>query len=121
MEAQAVGFWDYLQAMIVIAAVIAAAFYLTRLVAKTGGALSKGTGIRLVASQPLGKDKSVAVVEIAGTAYILGCGGQRVELIDKIPASELKIEAPPAPSGGSFSASFREELAKRLRKFGGSQ
>jgi len=120
LEAQAVGFWDYLQAIIVIAAVIAAAFYITRLVAKTGGALSKGTGIRLIASQPLGKDKSVAIVEIAGTAYILGCGGQRVELIDKIPASELKTDAPPsAPSGSSFSASFREELAKRLRKFGG--
>jgi flagellar biosynthetic protein FliO len=115
-----VGFWDYLQAIIVIAAVIAAAFYLTRLVARTGGAFTKGTGIRLIGSQPLGKDKSVTVVEIAGTAYILGCGGQRVELLDKIPASELKLDATsPEPSGGSFTASFREELAKRLRKFGG--
>lgn len=116
------GFWDYLQALVVIAAVIAGAYYITRLVARAGGPLTKGTGVRLIGSQPLGKDKSVALVEIGGTAYILGCSPQRVELIDKIPMSELKLETPPAsPPGGSFAALFRQELEKRLRKSDGEK
>lgn len=111
------GFWDYLQALVVIVAVIAGAYYITRLVARSGGPLVRGAGIRLIGSQALGKDKSVALVEIGGTAYILGCSPQRVELIDKIPMSELKLEAPPAPpAGGGFAALFRQELEKRLRR-----
>lgn len=112
-------FWDFFQAIVVIAAVLLAAYYVTRLVAKTGGdgGFRKSAGIRLVGSQPLGRDKAVAVVEIGQYSYILGVGPQRVELLDKLikPESAEKEEEPPAPPP-AFGQSFREELNKRFNK-----
>jgi flagellar biosynthetic protein FliO len=108
-------FWDYVQAIVIIGAVILAAYYVTRLVAKTGGGgFRRSTGIKLVASQPLGRDKSVAIVEIGEFDYILGVSAQRVNLLDKLPKSELSLKKEePAPGIG---ASFREELSKRFNK-----
>lgn len=111
-------FWEYFQAIVIIAAVILAAYYVTKLVAKSGsGGFRKSTGIKLVGSQPLGKDKSVAIVEIGENAYILGVSAQRVELLDKLSRDELglKKEEPVQPPP-SFGVSFREELNKRFNK-----
>jgi flagellar protein FliO/FliZ len=111
-------FWDYVQAIAIIGAVILAAYYVTKLVAKTsGGGFRKSSGIKLVASQPLGRDKSVAIVEIGENDYILGVSAQRVELLDKLPKSELSLkkeEQAGAPPG--FGVSFREELSKRFNR-----
>jgi flagellar biosynthetic protein FliO len=113
-----VNFWDYFQAIVIICAVILAAYYVTKLVAKTGGgAYRKSTGIKQVASLSLGRDKSVTVVEIGETAYILGVSQQNVNLIDKLNKADLSLKkdetmiTPP-----SFTASFKEELNKRLHK-----
>ena len=121
MEDGALNPWDYIQAIVIIAAVIFAAYYVTRLVAKTGGGgFRKNSGIKLHGSQPLGKDKSVAVVEIGESIYILGVGLQRVELLDKLPKAEagFKKEEPAAPAQPTFGESFKEELNKRLRRPG---
>jgi flagellar biosynthetic protein FliO len=111
-------FWDYVQAVVIIGAIILAAYYVTKIVAKTGGGgFRKTTGIRLVSSQPLGRDKSVAVVEIGEFSYILGVSTQRVELLDKLPKSELGLKKEePREAQPGFGASFREELSKRFRK-----
>ncbi|NCB50697.1 MAG: hypothetical protein EOM54_02270 [Clostridia bacterium] len=110
------GVWEYFKAVAAIVAIIAAAYYLTRLLAKTsGGKIRRNAGIRLVGSLPLAKDKSVAVVEIGEYAYVLGIGGQRVERLDRLPAAELGItkeEAAPK----NFSACFRDELNARFKK-----
>ena len=108
--------WDYIQAIVIIAAVIFAAYYVTKLVAKTsGGAFRKSSGIKLVGSQSLGKDKSVAIVEVGEFTYILGVSAQRVEMLDKLTKAEsgLKKEEP-FISPPSFGESFKEELNKRL-------
>ncbi len=111
-------FWDYVEAIVIIGAVILAAYYVTKLVAKTGGGgFRKNTAIKLVGSQSLGKDKSVAIVEIGEFTYILGVSAQRVEMLDIRPKSELNLnkddgaETPPG-----FGVSFREELNRRLNK-----
>jgi flagellar biosynthetic protein FliO len=109
--------WDYIQAIVIIAAVLFAAYYVTRLVAKTGGGgFRKSTGIRLVGSQSLGRDKSVSVVEIGEFTYILGVSAQRVEMIDKLPKSEFSVkkEEPAAAQLTTFGESFRDELNKRF-------
>lgn len=94
---------------------------MTKLVAKTGsGSFRKSTGIKLIGAQVLGKDKSVAIVEIGEHAYILGVAAQRVELLDKIDSSELnmkKEEQSPSSALPSFTASFKEELNRRLNKW----
>lgn len=110
------GFWEYFKAIAVIIGILAAAFYLTRFLAKTGGgSIRRTTGIKLVGSLPLAKDKSVAVVEIGDYAYILGIGGQRVERLDKIPAADLNIKKEEAPPK-DFSSCFKDELRARFRK-----
>ena len=111
-------FWEYFQAIVIIAAVLFAAYYVTRLVAKTGGGgLRRSSGIKLHGAQSLGRDRSVAVVEIGESIYILGVSAQRVELLDKLPKAEdtLKKEEPPSPSM-TFGESFKEELNKRFRR-----
>ncbi|SHH83487.1 Flagellar biosynthesis protein, FliO [Sporobacter termitidis DSM 10068] len=111
-------FWDYVQAIVIIAAVIFAAYYVTKLVAKTGGGgFRRSSGIKLIGSQSLGRDKSVTIVEIGQFHYILGVSAQRVELLDKLDKSEsgLKKEEPSA-SLPSFGESFKEELNKRFNR-----
>lgn len=110
------GFWEYFKAIAVIIAIIMAAYYLTRLIAKTGGGSLRGNaGIKMVGSLSLAKEKSVAVVEIGEYAYVLGISGQRVERLDKIPAAVLKTEKDEtAPK--DFSLCFREELKARFKK-----
>lgn len=109
--------WDYVQAIVIICAVILAAYYVTKLVAKTGSGQRRGTGIKQVASMSLGRDKSVTIVEIGDTAYILGVGPQRIELIDKKNRDELVLDKDERPqSAVTFATSFRDELNKRLKK-----
>jgi flagellar biosynthetic protein FliO len=112
------GFLDYLQAIIVIGAVIFAAYYVTKLIAKTGGGtFRKSSNIKLIASLPLSKDKSVALVEIGDHAYVLGVGAHHVELLDKLALSELQLtQEEPAPTPKDFAVSFKEELSARLKK-----
>lgn len=117
-------FWDYVQAIVIIAAVIFAAYYVTKLVAKTGvGAYKKAAGIKQLSALGLGRDKSVTIVEIGAFVYILGVSAQHVELIDKLTKEEFalqtKKEEQSAPMPG-FSASFREELNKRFGRNGNS-
>jgi flagellar biogenesis protein FliO len=112
-----VGFWDYFKEIVAICAVIAAALYVTKLVAKTGGGtLRKNSNIKLIAALPLARDKSVVVVAFGENAYLLGVSNQHVERLDKIPLSEidLKEEAPPE----KFGACFKDELISRLKNLG---
>jgi flagellar biogenesis protein FliO len=109
-------FWDYFKAVAAITAIILAAFYVTRLLAKTNmGGLRKNAAMRLVGSLPLAKDKYVAVVEIGKYAYVLGVGGQRVERLDKVPSAELDIKSEEA-APKDFSESFREVLLSKFKK-----
>jgi flagellar biosynthetic protein FliO len=114
------GFWDYAKAVAVICAVVGAAYYLTRFLAKAGSPLRKATGVKLVGSLPLAKDRSVALVEIGAQVYVLGVSAQHVERLDKFPRSELfpagEETQPPPPD---FTASFRNELDRRLKKLRG--
>lgn len=110
------GAWDYIQAIIVIAAVIYAAYYVTKLAARTAAGPARGRGIRMRANLPLGRDKSVAMVEIGSNAYVLGVSAQRVELLDKFPLTELgapEEDGPPAPE---FADVFKREFDRRIGK-----
>jgi flagellar biogenesis protein FliO len=112
-----VTFWDYFKAIVAICAVIAAALYVTRLVAKTGGGvLRKNSNIKLIAALPLARDKSVAAVAFGQHAYLVGVSSQRVELLDKIPLSEIELKEEEPQE--KFAASFKEEFLSRLKNLG---
>ena len=110
-------FWEYFKAIAIICLVLLGAFYMTRTIAKNGGGgFRKCSGLKLIGTLSLGKDKGVAVVEVGKHAYVLGIGGQRVERLDKIELSELDLheEASVPPS---FQSCFGKELNSRLNKF----
>lgn len=111
-------FLDYVQAIVIIGAIILAAYYVTKLVAKTGGGgFRKNSGIKIIASQALGKDKSIVIVEIGEHNYILGVSAQRVEMLDKLSKTELSLKKEePVQAPPSFGTSFKEELNKRFNK-----
>lgn len=107
-------FWDYFQSVAIICLVLFAAFYASRLIIKSGRAATwKGSGMRLLGTIVLGKDKAVAIVEIGPYAYILGVGGRRVERLDRLALSELDLTAAPLPTA---AGGFTKVLAARLRK-----
>ena len=84
--------WDYFKAIVVICILIFAAYYVTKVTAKaSGGKFRRSSNIKLSGTLPLGKDKSVSIVKIGDYAYVLGVGTQRVEVLDKVPLSELNL------------------------------
>lgn len=112
------GILDVIQAIIILGAVIAAAYYVTKLVAKTrGGVYQRCSDLRLIGSLPLAKDKAVALVAIGEHVYVLGVGSQRVEQLDKLELSELNLSEPVRePLQQDFTAIFQKELNARLKK-----
>ncbi len=85
--------WEYFKAIVVICILIFAAYYVTKVTAKaSGGKFRRSSNIKLSGTLPLGKDKSVSIVKIGEYAYILGVGTQRVEMLDKVPLSELDLK-----------------------------
>lgn len=109
------GVWDYIQAVVVMGAVIYAAYCVTRLVAKTGVSAQKGKHLRQIAFLPLARDKSVSVVEIAGRAYVLGVSAQRVELLDKLDLDELSLPAEEQAPPAQFAQLIQDRLLRRRK------
>ena len=111
-------FWDYFQSIAIICIVIFAAYYFSRIIAKSGRNTAwKCSNLKLIGTLALGKDKEVAIVEIGKYAYILGVGGQRVERLDKVELAELGFSEDTAePVTEKFSANFKNELYCRLKK-----
>lgn len=116
------GAWDYIKAVLVIALVVAASWYVTRLAARTGaGGLRGGKNMKLLETLPLGRDKSVALVQVGSRVYLLGVGPRQVERLGRIPPDELELPEKREPAMPDFTASFKEELNKRLSSLRGRQ
>ncbi len=110
--------WDYFKAFVVICLLVFAAYYVTKVTAKaSGGKFRRSSDIKLSGTLPLGKDKSVSIVRIGEYAYILGVGTQRVEMLDKIPLSELSLTQEECPEP-KLSELFKRETAPRESGFG---
>jgi Flagellar biogenesis protein len=117
------GFWDLIKSIIIMTAVIFAAFYATKFIAKTGSPGGRYPGgrnerIQLLSIKRLGKDSSVVMLEIEQAVYILGVGNQRVELIDKLPLSginQLNVTEE-NQNRPDFAAILKKELGDRFKR-----
>lgn len=111
-------FWDYFQPIAAICLILFAAYYVSRLVAqKNGGVMRKISGFKLLGNLPLGKDKSVAIVEIGKKAYILGLSSHNVEFLDKLELSELELDELTQESA-SFSSYLKGSAENPFKRFG---
>ena len=64
---------------------------------KQGLTISGRRRLRVLESIFLGPKKSIALVEVPGGALVVGVTGDRISLLDKIPADRM----PEEPEGGS--------------------
>jgi flagellar biogenesis protein FliO len=107
--------WDLIKSILVMVLVVFAAYYVTKIVAKTGNPLRKNSRMKLISQIRLGKDSSIAMVEIDDYIYVLGVGSQRVELIEKLSVSNFENfdEGPEKPD---FAEILKNQLLDRFRK-----
>lgn len=108
--------WEYLKAVLVIILIIAAAYYVTKFVAKrAGGPRGRSAEIRVRSSAVLGRDRQLVLVEIGKYVYILGVTAQHVELIDKVSREELDADLPEEKSTQPAALDFKQEFWRRFR------
>ena len=81
---------NLLYVIVVLIAIIALIVLLIRFLSRNSRIFTSGRGIRLLGGIPLGQNKSLQIVEIAGRIYVLGVG-DNVQLIDVI-ADEKEAE-----------------------------
>lgn len=84
-----------------------------------------GEGLRLIGMLPVGTNRSVALVEVAGRRYVLGVG-EAITLLDRLPDwpdEEARERAPEVRLFGAEAArsfdeedAFGEELDRRLQR-----
>ena len=109
------GTWELIKSLLTMVLVVFAAYYLTKIIAKKGSPLRNNSKMKLVSQIRLGKDSSIAMVEIDGSIYILGVGSQRVELIEKLPIDAFEGFDENQPKS-DFAEIFKNQLLDRFKK-----
>lgn len=110
--------WEYIKAVVLVVAIIAAAFYVTRLVAVKGTGGAKNSAIRILGTRALGRDRQVVMTEIGEKIYVLGVTAQNISLIDTLPAGEYhagEVPAEPGPGIPPTTGKFAKEFLDRFK------
>lgn len=116
---------DFIKAVFLFGLVLVLAWLSTRLVGYRMGAAMRGRMVRVLEQVPVGRDRSVVVLEVGGRLYLVGATAQQVTLIDAIDdpdtISRLLAQAqqPDTPLAAALGGSFREVL-DRIRGGGKS-
>lgn len=113
----------YLQLLyvfVVLAIIIALIVLLIRFLGKKNQSWMQGRSIRTLGAVGMGPNKSLQLVEIGGSIYVIGVG-EDVRLLDKIsdPAEVALIQAAFEQDSGMYSGAlppFVTKLAAKLRK-----
>jgi flagellar biogenesis protein FliO len=109
------GTWELIKSLITMVLVVFAAYYLTKIIAKRGGPLRNNSKMRLISQIRLGKDSSIAMVEIDRVIYVLGVGSQRVELLEKLPVDAFE-GFDDKTEKSDFAEIFKKQLLDRFNK-----
>jgi flagellar biosynthetic protein FliO len=78
--------WTTVKMILALGAILGLLWALTRLVRRQGGRLmpASGTGIRIIASQPIGPQKFISLVEIGGDLFAIAVSESRISLLTKV-------------------------------------
>lgn len=112
-------FYLVLKVLFFLAVIIGLFFILIRLLAKRNRAGAFGRPIRSLGGVPLGQNKSLQIVSIGKTLYIVGVG-DNVQLLEKIDDENAVAELTELLSGGSGSVTEQLTIGhwlKRLREW----
>lgn len=98
-------------------AVVGLSWLTTRLIGQGVWRSQRGRRLQVVEYQPLGKDRSLALVQLGGRWFFIGAAAQRVELLAELggdPAAEADGPAKPAvpPVTSGFGVALRAWLGR---------
>ncbi len=98
-------FWTTFFYIVVMAAVLVAAYLTTRFLAQKSRRMSS-RHIRMHDSMMIGRDKHIAVIEVAGKTLLIGITNQSINVLADIDANALKNapEETGAPKPKGFAA-----------------
>ncbi|MFC0214349.1 flagellar biosynthetic protein FliO [Paenibacillus chartarius] len=97
-------FYMVLKVMFVLAILIGLFFIAIRLLAKRNQAVGIGRPLRSLGGVPLGPNKSIQMVAIGTSLYIVGVG-ENIQLLDKIDDPEVVAELTEQFTGGGTTVS----------------
>ncbi|MGG3279702.1 FliO/MopB family protein [Paenibacillus solani] len=105
---------------VVLAIIVALIVLLIRFLSRKNQSWMQGRSIRTLGAVGMGPNKSLQIVEIGGSIYVIGVG-EDVRLVDKIsdPAEVALIQAAFEQESGIHSGAmppFMKKLAAKLRK-----
>jgi flagellar biosynthetic protein FliO len=110
---------QFLYALILFLMVLFLAWFSTRLLGQHWGAPRRGRALAMLEQIPAGRDRSIALVEVAGRVYLVGITPEAITLLDLItdPAVVADVRAAAAPPHrppfpGALSASFPSLLRR---------
>jgi flagellar biogenesis protein FliO len=79
--------WTTVKMILALAGILGLLWGLTRMIRRQGaggGAFGSGTGIRLLATQPIGSQKFISLVEIGGDVFAIAVSEAQISLLAKI-------------------------------------
>ncbi|MEF2965201.1 flagellar biosynthetic protein FliO [Paenibacillus sp. M1] len=110
---------DLVTVIVVLAIIIVLIVLLIRFLGKKNRYLAQSRSIRTMGAIGLGPNKSLQVIEVGGTIYLVGVG-ENITLVDKIsdPEEALRLQQAFEEEGTEFSgfASAVSGLISRFRK-----
>lgn len=98
------GFKSFLKAIyyiIMFALILAAAYYVTKFLAKRGIAQGRTKTMKLMESMPLGVDKSLQIVKVGSQFFLIGSTAKNMFLISELDGDKLLLNV----QDGSFDLS----------------
>ncbi|MEN6413180.1 MAG: flagellar biosynthetic protein FliO [Veillonellales bacterium] len=100
--------------LLTFALVIGLAYFTSRFLGQKMGRLSVTDDQKILATLPLGPNRAVYVVEIAGKCLVLGVTDHSISLLQELTESEqiekMRAHLPAAPAAG-FDSIFQRQLA----------
>jgi len=107
------GIWDLLRMILVLAAVIGVVYGIFYLLKRSGkGRLVQNDAIRLLGSQSLPNNRNLYLVEVGSQVFLVGAGGDAVNLISEITDKET-VDAV-ILRGGESSVNGRKSFAEMI-------
>jgi flagellar protein FliO/FliZ len=83
-------FWTTFFYIAVMVAVLVGAYLTTKFLSGKTKKMQKGRFISLTERLPLGKDKNIALIEVAGQNYLIGITNQSINILGQIDGENLK-------------------------------
>lgn len=99
--------------LVTFAAVLALAYFTSRFLGQKMGRVNSGGDHRIVVTLPMGANRSVNIVEIAGKYLVLGVTEHNISLLQEIndPQEIEKLKATSyTPPNNQFEAVFQQQL-----------